>query len=354
MGAKATHRAGYNPPEAQCIVGEAAGGRRGRKRRLERGIGEVVGIDARVQVAGDSLKPPHERLNAIDFLIRAGDFETAERLLPELAAIPELSAQVRRLQAVVRQLQRWGISSKVEAYRDPLVRPDGVATDFDAGDEVRIARRPGARKIVFVFTGKARQIWLSIHILHQILPADCTIVYLQDIRRCGYVFGLQAFGEGYAATLDGMRRLIESEGSPEVFVIGSSAGGWAAMRYALDLEATRVLAIAPATDLNVALEHREDLATAIAISKAEGEAGWPPGDMDLRALYASAARPPELILAFGGGHERDRDQCRRMAGLPHVTLHEEPGYDRHDVMAELIANGSFQHLIDALMRPARS
>ncbi len=312
----------------------------------------VVGTDARIQIAANSLKPPHERLNAIDFLIRAGEFDTAERLLPDLASIPELSAQVRRLQAVVRQLQRWGISNKVEAYHDPLVRPDGVATDFDAGDAVRIARRPGARKIVFVFTGKARQIWLSVHIFHQMLPDDCTVVYLQDIRNCGYVFGLQALGEGYTGTLDGMRRLIASLDFPEVFVIGSSAGGWSAMRYALDMGATRVLAISPATDLNGMVGHRDYLATGMAISEAQAQADWPPGDMDLRALYGSATRPPELILAFGGGHQWDGDQCRRMAGLPRVTLHEEPGYDRHDVMAELIANGSIRGLIEALMHPA--
>ncbi len=305
-----------------------------------------------VQRALDRLNRPLDRLEAVDKLVRAGRFEVAERLLPELGGLPDLGPRVRRLQAVVRQLQRWGISSKVEAYRDPLTRPDGAATSFDAGDSVRIARRQGARKIVFVFTGNARQIWLSVHLIHQILPDDCTVVYLQDPYDCGYIFGLRALGEGYSGTVDGMRRLVAGLDFPEVFVIGSSAGGWGALRYALDLQATRVLAIAPATNLNGLVEHRDYQAVGAAISKAWGGPGSPPGDMDLLAVYRSATRPPELILAFGGGHAWDRDQCRRMAGLPHVTLHEEPGYERHDVMAELIANGSFRRLVDALLRPA--
>lgn len=313
---------------------------------------EVVEADARVQLALETLPSPQERLNRVDRLIRAGDFALAEGLLPGLAAIPELSAQVRRLQAVVRQLQRWGVTNQVEPYRDPLVRPDGGATSFDAGDAVRIARRPGARKIVFVFTGKARQIWLSVHLLHQILPQDCTVVYLQDVRNCGYVFGLQAFGEGYAGTLEGMRRLIAGLGSPEVFVIGSSAGGWAAMRYGLDLGATRVLGISPGTDFTLMEEYRAETAARIGLSESEATAAFPPGSFDLLTLYGDAARPPELILAFGGGHEEDREASRRMGALPKVTLHEVPGYERHDVMAELIAKGEIRGLIDALMRPA--
>ena len=320
--------------------------------RFQRGAGEVVELDARGRPALDSQLSAQERLNAVDDLVRDGDFDAAEKILPQFLGDPELAPRVRRLQAVVRQLKRWGVSKQVEVYRDPLVRPDGGATHFGAGDAVRIARRQGASKVIFVFTGDARQIWLSVHLLHQILPEDCTVVYLQDIRNRGYLFGLQAFGEGYGGTLDGMRRLLASLGHPEVFVIGSSAGGWSAMRYGLDLGVTRVLAISPATNLNGTVDHRDALAAGINISQAQAEAGWPPGDMDLRALYGAAAQPPEVILAFGGGHERDRDQCRRMAGLPGVTLHEEAGYERHDVMAELIANGSFRHLIEALMRPA--
>ena len=42
-----------------------------------------------------------------------------------------------------------------------------------------------------------------------------------------------------------------------------------------------------------------------------------------------------------------------MGVLPNVTLHEVPDYDRHDVMAELIANGSIRGLIAALLQPAK-
>ena len=312
----------------------------------------VTDLDIRVAKVLDPRRPPEQRLSQVETLVRAGEFETAERLLLEFQSYPDLSPQVRRLQAVVRQLKRWGISSKVEAYCDPLVRLDGEATDFDAADAVRIARRPGAKKVVFVFTGRARQIWLSVHLLHQILPDDCTVVYLQDVRNCGYVFGLEAFGDGYTRTLEGMRRLIASLDSPEVFVIGSSSGGWGALRYALDLNATRVLGISPGTDFTLMEEYRAETAARIGLSESEATAAFPPGSFDLLTLYGDAARPPELILAFGGGHEEDREASRRMGALPKVTLHEVPGYERHDVMAELIAKGEIRGLIDALMRPA--
>ena len=301
----------------------------------------------------ESARSPQERLNDVDALVRDGDFDEAERILPELLDYPDLAPQVRRLQAVVHQLKRWGIARKVEAYRDPLIRPDGAATGFDAGDAVRIARRPGARKVVFVFTGKARQIWLSVHLFHQILPDDCTVVYLQDLGRSGYVFGLQAFGQGYTGTLEGMQRLIASLDFPEVFVIGSSAGGWSAMRYGLDLKATRVLGISPGTDLTDVQAERAEAARTLGLGGVNGEVAWPPGSMDLLTLYGEAARPPELILAFGGGHAKDREASRRMGVLPNVTLHEVPDYDRHDVMAELIANGSIRGLIAALLQPAK-
>jgi pimeloyl-ACP methyl ester carboxylesterase len=236
--------------------------------------------------------------------------------------------------AVCRQLRRWGIADNLERYGS---RPDEAAPDFSAEAGVLLARRPHASRVIFVFTGNARMVWMSLHILHQLLPTDdCHIVYLRDTRGLGYLDGVPELGVGYERTLDGFRRMVASLGGPRVYCVGSSAGGYASLRYALDLGARAVLAFSPLTNARKLHDLSAGRISVDAI-------------LDLRTLYAAAVAPPEVTLVFGEKHAEDAAASRHLAGLPGVTLQAVPHYDRHDVIAQTIATGEFLPLIDRLL-----
>jgi pimeloyl-ACP methyl ester carboxylesterase len=241
----------------------------------------------------------------------------------------------RRLLAVCRQLRLWGISDGLERYG---TRPGNQGNpDFSQEAGVLIARRPRASRVIFVFTGNARMIWVSLHVLHQLMPKDdCHIVYLRDIRGLGYLDGIPELGAGYERTLDGFRGLVTSLGDPKVYCVGSSAGGYASLRYGLDLRARAILAFSPLTD-------------GWQLQAASGGRIAADAIVDLRTLYAAASAAPAVTLVFGEKNEEDAAASRRLAGLPTVTLQPVPHYDRHDVIAQTIATGEFLPFINRLL-----
>jgi len=296
---------------------------------------ELAAVAARPEAAVD------ERLRACDSLVRAGELDLAEPALSGLTHAEPAMVTARRLLAVCRQLRRWGIVSRLKPYTSPVGRS---RPDFEAARGVLIARRPGATRVLLVFTGMAKMVWVSLHVLHQVLPAEgCHIVYLRDALELSYLGGIPELGEGYEATRAGFRELIASLGGRELYCLGSSGGGYGALRYALDLGARSVLGFAPATDPSPVLKALDDAGP-------HSGAAVPRHLLrDLREVYAAAAAPPRVRLVYGELNAADATASRRLEGLPTVTLHPVAGYEGHDVIAQTIATGEFRALVDGLL-----
>jgi len=288
--------------------------------------------------AATGADPAEKRILVCQKLVRAGYFEAVEQPLTDLVQMPEVAAEARKLLAVSRQLKRWGIVGELERYE-----ADPNTPDFTSEAGVMLARRPNARKVIFVFTGAAKQVWISIHLLHQVLPKDdCHVVYLRDHMGLCYLKGVDGLGDTYHATLDGMQALIRSLGDPAVYCMGSSGGGYGALRYGLDLGAEAVLAFSPSTDTDNLEAYLADLAL-------ENIFGSSDVAVDIRRAYGSAATPPRVDLVFGERHEKDAEASRRLGDLPMVTLHPVAGYEHHDVVSQVIATGMFGGLLDRLL-----
>ncbi len=270
-----------------------------------------------------------------DRMVRAGLLDKAE---PELRLLIEREAtakEAHKLLAVCRQLRRLGIIDDLEPFQGKR-SVDRDDPDFGSEASVLISRRAAARKTVLVFTGKARQVWLSIHLLHRFLsPYDCNIVYLKDARKNAYLLGIPDFGPDQRALLRGLSDIVAELGGTDLHCLGSSAGGYMALRAGVELGAATSLAFSPATS--------------------EGEFGLElnAGGIetpDLLTLYRSASNPPRTTLVFAENHVRDARSSRRMADLNAVRLVPIPNYDGHDVIAATIASGLFPSLIDELLR----
>lgn len=289
------------------------------------------------------------RIWACDLLVRDGYIDEAEQLLANLANIPEISSEAKKLLAVCRQLRRWGIIGQLErmVFRAPASTAEGdTVSDFSQDTGILLARREGAKAVIFVFTGYAKQFWVSLQMLHQLLPkAGYHIVYLKDYSDACYLGGISELGGSMRATVAGLRELARSLDATDIYCLGNSIGGYAALRYGLELEAEAVLAFSAATKLDPVL------AAAIGVSDLQRYFDEDASlGADLKQLYAEATNRPRVILAYGELHANDASQAQHFADLPDVTLHPVPGYDRHEVVSQLIATGMFPGLVEGLLR----
>jgi len=73
---------------------------------------------------------------------------------------------------------------------------------------------------------------------------------------------------------------------------------------------------------------------------------------NLAEAYAAAPRTPRLILCFGAGHERDRTEAERMAGLPGVRLEPAEGFAGHGAVRWFLQQGRLPGLVAALFGDA--
>ncbi len=272
-------------------------------------------------VAGDVSRPAGKRLAACDRLVRAGRFAEAEPVLGELAQLPEHARHARRLIAAGQHIARW----LGQDGPDTLSRLNGAV----------MRRHPDAARTLLVFTGQARQVWVSISLFDRFLRQfPINAIYLTEESGFAYMDGIAGFGASYPAALAGMRAAVAGLGAPALCCLGTSSGGDAALRYGLDLGADRVLAFSPYLDMRRSALFNER---------------FPAMVLDVAVLYRRAARIPEVRIVFGAANAGDRATAGRFASLPGATLDPIAGYERHDVIPELIATGRLQPLLAGLL-----
>lgn len=315
----------------------------------------------------DQLQAVRQRCmdTALDFTVPVQDrFDAACRLVSNvhdhyddlialfgrLAQEPSLARSAERMQVLCRQLARRAKRLPMEPYHDPaaagLPRPD--EDPIIAYESVMVLRRPNATRVILVFTGADHMVWVPVQVFQSYLPDDAHVVFLRDPINAGHLFGLTALGFGYGNTLGGLQRLIQSLGADEIYCIGSSLGGQAAMRYGIDLGARRCLIFVPTTYPD---PDAPSIAQKEAYMQIDLQSAQAPGSNDLREVYLASPSYPPTTIVFGGANAHDSAQARHMQDLPNVTLVEVTDYAGHDVMSELIATGKLEVLIQDMLAP---
>lgn len=280
-------------------------------------------------------------LSVCGWLVRDGNPDEAEPVLTELATDPEVGLDARRLLAVCRQLRHWGILDEIEPLE--ISGAEAQPIDFEDESKVLFCRRDSSARVLFVFTGSDKQMWLSVKLIHSVLRRfDWNIVYLRDPgKRVGYGSGLQQFGPGFAGTISAIRDFVATLGAQKVYCFGNSSGGYAALRYGLELGAEAVLTFSPTTTSPRETEPEDTLI-------ADDDF------VDLAAPYRERSAVPRVTIVFGDGHADDAATARHIAALPGVRLVPMIGCDRHDVVAEAILRDQFMPLVTDLSNGKRT
>jgi pimeloyl-ACP methyl ester carboxylesterase len=227
--------------------------------------------------------------------------------------------------------------------RLPPVVDDPVFTAFkdDISKEVQVVRRAGAKTVLLGFAGNGGKMSLPLNLIHRWFARwDVHVIYLRDLVTKLYMRGVTALGSDYAESAAALRTMIGELGAERIVCQGHSAGGFAALRFGLELGAAAVLAFGATTSpfLN---PDEKTLGWAKRFGVDEG--------LDLRPLYDRAARTPKARLCYSEANERDAAQARHMQGAPGVTL--EPVFNRgqHGVFMPLLKAGRYDELLRELV-----
>jgi len=291
-------------------------------------------------IAADPGASESEVAMAADFLVSWGQIDRADPLLARLRGVPAYAALVRRLEAAARQLRRSGILTELEVLRQ-------AGTEFGSR-EVQIARHPGAKRVVIVFTAIDPRFWLSLMLLHVYLRRlGAHVIYLSDFRGFVFLDGLSV-APGYDALLKLLRTTVSDLGAESVHILAMCAGGFAGLRYGIDLNAESLLGMSVRTTL------AEDSTIPLGgyFKRPELRNAAPNMMVDLKPFLAASGYPRRIMLYTGANNPVDPHHARHIASLPNVEMTLIPNHATHDVVSVLVGRGVFEQVLQRMIDPA--
>ena len=261
----------------------------------------------------------------------------------------------RRLVALARYVEREHSQLDFSGARPSVGRwetLDGSAPGASSEESGALLWvRPQARGVVLVFStlrGNFGMLkgWPSVALVHRFLGTfPVSAVYLRDETACLNLAGNRAFGGDYGACLAGLRALCATRGWSDGYTMGLSAGGYAALRFGLDLGVRGVLSFSGSTDQtpgpNIAKRHPDVRALS---EKAPHMA------VDLAPLMRAAARRPRMLLCYGERNEHDAAMAQRLAEFPETELVPFSGFEGHSTFMEASRLGQLRSLTARLLQ----
>jgi len=298
----------------------------------DRALLGAIGIVHRDDVSDQQL------LTAAESLVVWGSPDEADAALARLAERGVVSGRTARLGAASRQLRRSGIMKEVSALSS--------RTSLNKPYEVLVRRRSGSTRTIVVFTGVALRFWLSLNALHVFLRRlDANVIYLSDHTAAMYVNGLQSIGPGYGPMIEMLRKEIAKLHTTSLHVLATSAGGFAGLRAALDLEADTFAGMSIRSDLSPTSSIRMSVFERYVIKVCR----YPEMLVDLRPLVERSDFPRRILLYTGDHSKTDIAHTNNLRGIPRVDITQIENCRQHDVVSDMIARGTFMQMLARLI-----
>ncbi len=288
-------------------------------------------------------QPIRARLEGVADLMRHGYIDNAWEIIQQLNHTEETLQPLEWLSWACDRLEilrppPYDDPNEIESITvDGLRQPITIRPPTD----VMIARSWAATRALIAFGGVGEAFWSVPPFLE--LP-NCHLIMLRDTTRLFHVGGIEGLGATYRECVAALRKLIDKLGATQLFVTGNSSGGYAALRYALDLDVRGVLAFSPFTRINATEDELEQFPALRPLSRSRPEMME-----DLLPLYSNHPKPPKVIIVYGDQHKTDTEQALRMKDLACVEIEPVHGYDGHHAWAKLIDEQRFRPLLKRLL-----
>lgn len=299
-------------------------------------------------LAPGSTAPEAERGRAAEFCVvraeiavRRGDGEAALALLARTDGQPvrrHVAGEIAALRDAARALRPAGAPAM------PAALPAGeLSARFDDPDASVITWRnaEASETAILVFASGGADFWLAMDTLHRKLRgAGCHLIYMRD-RNLGFFLERAGSWNGFREIAEGLRQQLAALGVTRLCCLGTSMGGYGALRYGIELGATAVLAFGAVTDPEA---QTTDPGLLPRLRRTQ------PGlAIDPVPLYREAERRPRVTLCYGSDNLADRAAAHRLKGIPGVRFLAAQGVKVHAVIRWFFANGGFETLVEAML-----
>lgn len=295
-------------------------------------------------VLRDPASSPERRLAACQLLIRLGVVRWTAEHLEALRSIPGMAVRVEQLLAIC-----WELWDTDLPQGGPL--PAVPLDDCPVGDVWVVPA--GSDRTVLVFPGRFSHMWVSVYLMQRLLePHGVNVIHVFDPLDAFHLGGIGGMGNSLEAAQDILRRLAANIGTRQLYCFGHSSGGYAALRYGLDMGATAMLAFSP-----MVFQPRRP--RSLAHIHARTGRLFAPDDIDLRPLYRryeEEGRSPPLTTIFCGACNkadmRSAAELTDFTGVKHFTL---DGISAHDITPNLLHARLFHPILTRFFEdPAQS
>lgn len=197
----------------------------------------------------------------------------------------------------------------------------------------------GAEKTLLVFGGMAtRPSMPPKEFFKSFSEKDMNIVFVKDFKQCWYQNGLVGKSHDVESTIRVLGGLIPPS-TKNLICLGTSAGGYAAIRFGVELNADRIIAFAPQTLIGTQVFKRFKSAD----SRIE-EVDINSPDFDL-AKILSVKPHGNIEVHFGQFNEADSAAADHIK--EYVNLYPYP-FKGHGIAAYLKGNGTLKEILSTI------
>jgi tetratricopeptide (TPR) repeat protein len=218
----------------------------------------------------------------------------------------------------------------------------------DPERDVQLAEVPNAETAVLVFTGGNDAVSVPLPIFDRYLSTlHLSAIYLKDFRRLRYLLGIQSLSADYQGTLAALRDMLSRLGVKRLCTIGNCEGGFAAIRYGIELQADRILTFgaptySPDDSLTKIEQARNFMRNRLA-------AKVPPEMTDLKPFLESRQYSAQIEFFYEEEDPRDCLHASHLSGLPGIKLHPQPGLNHGMLRRLALSHEDFRGMLGGLL-----
>jgi tetratricopeptide (TPR) repeat protein len=218
----------------------------------------------------------------------------------------------------------------------------------DPERDVLLAEEKDADTALFIFTGGNDAISMPLLIFDRYLATlNLTAIYLKDFKRLRYLLGIESLSADYQGTLSALRDMLSRLGAKRLCTMGNCEGGFAAIRYGVELGADRIVTFgaptySPDDELTKLEQARNFMRNRLAAKV--------PADMvDLKPFLATREYKAQIEFFYENEDPRDCIHASHLSGLPGVTLHSQPGLNHGMLRRLAFSHEDFRGMLGKLL-----
>lgn len=193
-------------------------------------------------------------------------------------------------------------------------------------------------KTLIVFGGMASGVSMpSREFFNSLSNKNINILFVKDFKQCWYQKGLSGKTKDINSSITYLQSLMPPT-TQELITLGASAGGYAAIRFGVGLQADRIMAFSPQTFID------EETASVFAKNCVD-ELKFGSDDLDLNKVLSKTDKKYNIEVYYGFLNSRDKKNVN------HINIYvQEFAYDtdEHLLAAFLKEKGMLNNILDSI------